>query len=238
MKNLLNAVPILLLSAMLITSCGNGQAQKGFTTLFDGTDLSAWTTNSDDWIIKDDILVLDSKGDYVMVNDHYLWTKEKYGDFVLELDFKVDDEPLFGKEKFGGEGRPGNSGVFIRVEDPADPVQTGIEIQVGTIKPGEEPTMNSVGGIFNLAPVTKNMYKPGEWNHYKITCEGSMITVELNGTKTSSADLDEYVTAHKNPDGSRNKFTRPLKEFARTGYIGLQDHGTPAYFKNIRVKKL
>jgi hypothetical protein len=237
MKNHFKPSVLVLLALMLLTACGGGQTD-GYTTLFDGTDLSAWTTKSPDWKIEGDVLVLDSKGDYVMINDHYLWTKEKYGDFVLELDFKVAEDPIYGMEKFNGEGRPGNSGVFIRVEDPGNPVQTGIEIQVGAIKPGEEPTMNSVGGIFNLAPVTKNMYTPGEWNHYKITCQGSMITVELNGTKTSSADLDEYVTAQPNPDGSKNKFKRPLKDFARTGYIGLQDHGTPAYYKNIKVKKL
>lgn len=238
MKNFLYTAIALLSMTILISGCGNGQSEKGFTTLFDGTDLSAWTTNSDDWKIEDDVLVLDSKGDLIMINDHYLWTKEKYGDFVLELDFKVAEEPIYGKDEFGEGGRSGNSGVFIRVEDVGDPVQTGIEIQVGALMPGDEPTMNSVGGIFNLAPVTKNMYKPGEWNHYRITCEGSMITVELNGTKTSSADLDEYVTARQNPDGTKNKFKRPLKDFARTGYIGLQDHGTPAYFKNIKIKRL
>lgn len=230
---------IVLLSAQILMSgCGNAQSDKGFTTLFDGTDLSAWTTNSDDWKIDGDVLVLDSKGDYIMINDHYIWTKEKYGDFVLELDFKVAEDPIYGIEKFNGEGRSGNSGVFIRVEDRADPVQTGIEVQVGALKPGDSPGLNTVGGIFNLAAASKNKYKPGEWNHYKITCKGSMITVELNGTKTSSADLDEYVTAQENPDGSKNKFKRPLKDFARTGYIGLQDHGTPAYYKNIKVKKL
>lgn len=238
MKKLFYSAIVLLLATIIISGCGNGQSDDGYTTLFDGTDLSSWTTKSPDWKIDDDVLVLDSKGDYVMINDHYIWTKEQYGDFVLELDFKVAEDPIYGKEKFDGEGRPGNSGVFIRVEDKGDPVQTGIEIQVGALEPGEEPTMNSVGGIFNLAPVKVNMYKPGEWNHYKITCEGSMITIELNGTVTSTADLDEYTTARLNPDGSENKFRRPLKDFARTGYIGLQDHGTPAYYKNIKVKKL
>ena len=43
-----------------------------------------------------------------------IWTKDRYGDFVLELEFKT----------------AGNSGVFIRTDNPKDNVQTGIEIQV------------------------------------------------------------------------------------------------------------
>ena len=228
-----------LLSAQLILSAGaSGQSNDGFITLFDGKDISAWTTETGDWPIEDGILVLKNKNDYIMVNSSYLWTKETFGDFVLELDFKVPDEPISGLEKFKGEGRPGNSGVFIRVENTGDPVQTGIEIQVGTLKPGDEVKRGSVGGIFDLVPPAVNMYKPGEWNHYRITCKGSQVTVELNGRETASADLNKWVTERMNPDGSPNKFKRPLKDFARTGHIGLQDHGTPAYYRDIKIKTL
>jgi hypothetical protein len=54
----------------------------------------------------------------------------------------------------------------------------------------------------------------------------------------SDVNLDQYSKLHQNPDGSQNKFNRPLKEFARTGYIGLQDHGLPVWFRNIRIKRL
>ena len=228
---------LLLLAPFVFSGCAKTQSDEGFVSLFDGKDISGWTTETGDWQIEEDILVVKNKGDYVMVNSNYLWTKQTYGDFVLELDFKVDHEPLYGLEKFDGEGRGGNSGVFIRVEDPADPVQTGIEIQVGPLMPGDEIRRGSVGGIFDLVPPESNMFKPGIWNHYKITCNGSLVTVELNGKKTAAADLDNWVTAQQNPDGSPNKFKRPLKEFARSGYIGLQDHGTPANFRNIRIKK-
>ena len=232
-------ITFLLVVVQLTCSGGlNGQSKDGFITLFDGSDLSAWETKSGDWRIEDDILVLKNKGDYNMVNSSYLWTKETFGDFVLELDFKIDEEPLYGLEKFDGQGKGGNSGVFIRVENIDDPVQTGIEIQVGPLKDGDEIRRGSVGGLFDLVPPSSNMYHPGEWNHYRITCKGSMVKVELNGKETAIADLDRWVTARKNPDGSPNKFRRPLKDFARSGHIGLQDHGTPAYYKNIRIRKL
>jgi len=71
-----------------------------------------------------------------------------------------------------------------------------------------------------------------------ITCDNAKITVNLNGSVVSQADLDRWTETGKNPDGSKNKFPRPLKDFARTGYIGLQDHGQPVWFRNIRIKQL
>ena len=238
MKNYLYAAIVLLFAQFITFACVNSQSEKGFTTLFDGTDISAWTTETGDWRIEDGILVLKTNDEHLMVNSSYLWTKESYGDFILELDFKIPDEPLYGIEKFGGVGKSGNSGVFIRVENPADPVQTGIEIQVGTLKPGDELRRGAVGGLFDLVPPAENKYKLGEWNHYRITCKGSQVTVELNGVETASADLNNWITERMNPDGSPNKFKRPLKDFARSGHIGLQDHGTPAYYRDIRIKKL
>jgi len=238
MRNKACLAIILLSTQVIFFGCATRQTEEGFLALFDGEDLSAWTTETGDWRIENGILVLKSKGDYIMVNSSYLWTKESFDDFVLDLEFKTADEPLYGLEKFNGEGRGGNSGVFIRVEDTADPVQTGIEIQIGPLKPGDEIRRGSVGGIFDLVPPNANKYKPGEWNHYRITCKGSLVTVELNGNETATADLNKWVTAQKNPDGSPNKFKRPLKDFAQTGHIGLQDHGTPAYYRNIRIKKL
>jgi len=238
MKQYPDRTILLICIGFLFAGCAKQQIEENFVSLFAGTDLSGWRTETGDWRIEDGTLVVKNKGDYVMVNSSYLWTKETYGDFILELDFKIDDEPLFGIEKFDGAGRGGNSGVFIRVEDPGDPVQTGIEIQVGPLKPGDEIRRGSVGGIFDLVSPVANMYKPGEWNHYRITCSGSLIKVELNGRETATADLDDWVTPQMNPDGSPNKFKRPLKDFARSGYIGLQDHGTPAYFRNIRIVEL
>ncbi|MCH8120567.1 MAG: DUF1080 domain-containing protein [Planctomycetes bacterium] len=85
-----------------------------------------------------------------------------------------------------------------------------------------EAQNGTVGGVLDLVPPKLNMHKLGEWNHYRITCKGSVIIVELNGRETASADLNEWKTACQNPDGTGNKFRRPLKEFARRGYIGLR----------------
>ncbi len=221
---------IVLLSVIfsMLVGCQNGRLAEeidgeGFTVLFDGTDLSGWTTETGDWRVEDGAVVVKNNRDHVMKNSSYLFTRQTYGDFVLELDYKLPYGPVYGK------GKSANSGVFLRVEDRAEPVQTGIEVQV---------TNTSGGSIYALADAKFDMNKPGEWNHYRITCKGSLIIVELNGKETASADLNEWTTARENPDGSGNKFHRALKDFARRGYIGLQDHGTPVSYRNIRVKAL
>jgi hypothetical protein len=200
-------------------------AQNGnrSTVLFGGKDLSAWQPASN-WKVEDGVLILTERTDRQEHNDNYLWTKQKFSDFILDLDFRIE---------------PGvNSGVFIRTSDIKDPVQTGIEIQVSGGDPNRPLGRSSIGGIYDLVTPTKYAARLGDWNHYTITCRGSRISVVLNGEQTSEADLSQWIEAKKNPDGTANKFTRAAKDFAREGYIGLQDHGTPAWFRNITIKEL
>ena len=98
---------------------------------------------------------------------------------------------------------------------------------------------NCVGAIYDLKAPTANAANPaGEWNTYRVICRGPNIVVEVNGRKVNELDLDQWTEPGKNPDGSGNKFPRGIKSFARRGYIGLQDHGRPAWYRNIRIKPL
>jgi hypothetical protein len=71
-----------------------------------------------------------------------------------------------------------------------------------------------------------------------VLCRDNLIRVWLNGREIVDMDLLRWDTAHRNPDGSENKFNRPLSQFDRTGHIGLQDHGAPVWYRNIRVQAL
>ena len=51
-------------------------------------------------------------------------------------------------------------------------------------------------------------------------------------------NLDRWTEPNENPDGSKNKFGRALKDFARRGCFGLQDHGRPVWYRNLKIKKL
>jgi hypothetical protein len=51
-------------------------------------------------------------------------------------------------------------------------------------------------------------------------------------------NVDEWTESGKNPGGTTNKFSRAIKDFVRVGYVGLQDHGRPVWYRNIRIKRL
>jgi hypothetical protein len=166
--------------------------------------------------------------DGILVAKHHdtLWTKESYGDFILDLEFKVAKES--------------NSGVFLRSGDPSN-VLAALEIQVHDSKDGSKYGM--VGAIYDAIPPSKPMAKPvGEWNRYTITCRGSLVTLVFNGEEVLRADLNDWPEKGKNPDGTPNKFPVALKDFARRGPIGLQGlHGkaqAPVWYRHLKIRPL
>jgi arylsulfatase A-like enzyme len=200
--------------------------ESGFVTLFDGRSLDAWQKSATaQWKIEDGVIALE-RTDGGLNNDDYLWTKQRYCDFVLELEFKT------------AEGYC-NSGVFFRTDDLADPVNTGIEMQVTNSYDRPLSRGGTAGAIYDfLAPTNNTVRPPGQWNQARLTVVGSRIQVELNDEKILEMDIDRWTKAGTNPDGTSNSFERPLKDFPREGHIGLQDHGRPIWYRNIRVKRL
>ncbi len=155
-----------------------------------------------------------------------LWTKVPYGNFILDLEFKVEKES--------------NSGVFLRAGDTKNCL-TALEVQVHESQDGALYGM--VGAIYNAQPPAKPMQKPvGEWNHYTITCNDSKVALVFNGEEVWNVDLNTWTEAHKNPDGTKNKFDQALKDFARKGPVGLQGlHGraqAPVWYRNLKIKEL
>lgn len=165
-------------------------------------------------------------GELVAGDHETLWTKESYGDFILDLEFKVAKES--------------NSGVFLRSGDIKN-VLKALEIQVHDSADGSKYGM--VAAIYDAMPPSKAMSKPvGEWNHFTITCKGPEVSVVFNGEEVIKANLDNWPEKGKNPDGTPNKFPIALKEFARSGPIGLQGlHGkaqAPVWYRHLKIKAL
>jgi hypothetical protein len=152
-----------------------------------------------------------------------IWTKERYGNYILDLDFKVPPK--------------GNSGVFIRCGNLKDWINTTIEVQIHATTDGTKYGM--CGAIYDCLPPSKNANKgPDEWNHYVITCLDNKIYVNLNGEDIIDMDLNKWTEPGKNPDGTDNKFRYAYKDMPRVGFIGLQYHGNPVSFRNIKIKAL
>ena len=203
------------------------EEKAGFVSLFNGKDLSGWIVGPEkSWVVEDGVIALRREMDGREHNLDYLWTKETYGDFILELEFKIPERA--------------NSGIFIRTPNLKDPVYTGIEIQVANSYGQERCNRGgTAGAIYDcVAPSENAVRKPGEWNRCRVTCHKNKILVALNGKQVVDMDLDQWTQPHANPDGTRNKFPTALKDFARKGHIGLQDHGRPVWYRNIRIKRL
>ena len=178
-------------------------------------DLSNCIYKQGSWIMEDGVLTRKGGGN--------IWTKEKFGDFILDLEFKV--------------AKGSNSGVFIRTGDVSDFVQTGIEVQIHDTTDGT--SRGACGAIYDCLAPSKNMTrKPGEWNHYTITCKANKIYVVFNGEQIIDMDVNLWTEAHKNPDGTANKFNTAIRDMPRIGHIGLQDHNDPVWFRNIKIKPL
>lgn len=197
---------------------GGSPAGADSAPLFNGRDLAGWEAKPDGWKVENGELVW-QKG------CGSIWSKQQYGDFVLDLEFKVAPKT--------------NSGVFIRTGNPKDPVQTGIEIQVldsyGKARPGK----NDCASVYDcLAPSENAEKKPGEWNRMVITAKANRIQVVLNDKQVIDMDLDQWTEPGKNPNGTPNKYKKAFKDFPRSGHIGLQDHGGAVWYRNIRISRL
>jgi len=150
----------------------------------------------------------------------YIWTQEKYEDFVLEVEYNTT----------------GNSGIFFR-SSPDNPAHGGFEFQVKTRPDKNDMGRHDVGALYDVKAPKTNAAKDG-WNKVRIKCEGPMMAAWLNGQKLWEVDISRWTEAKQNPDGSDNKFNNPLAELARKNHIGFQDHSHPVRYRNVRIKRL
>ena len=198
--------------------------KDGWEILFDGKDLNAWDDRQGVWTINEQGELCPAKG------GRSLFTKQRYCDYVIELDFKMT-----GKKK-------ANSGVFIRVHDNNQEVNTGMEIQIldNADYNVKWDAMNANGALYDLVRPSEDANKPlGEWNHYRITANDNQVAVELNGKEIVKADLNQWTTAKQNPGGGHNKFPHAIGSLPREGFIGLQNYGGALlWFRNVRLKTL
>jgi hypothetical protein len=198
---------------------------EGWLLLFDGKTLDGWKTsgNTPSQVpVEDGCIQPHGCGGYMMIHER------QWSDFVLSLDYKIS--------------KGCNSGIFVRTfpltpRSGKDVGFNGIEVAIDDTAPSAD--YHDTGALYDLVKPTVNAQRPvGEWNHIEITCDGPRIGAVLNGKKVTDANLDLFTQPNRRPDGSEHKFDIAYKFHPRRGYIGLQDHGSPCWFKNIKLRPL
>lgn len=182
-----------------------------FVPMFNGKDLSGWNTTGNWSVEEDNVITLKPRpGEHGWQRyEDYLTTERKYGNFILELEFKFEEN--------------GNSGVFLRVGDPKDQVESGMEVQILDTHGKEDVGPHDCGGVINTAAPSKNMVKPaGEWNRYRITAIDNRLKVVLNGEQIIDLDLSQSA----------------MKDRPSEGYISFQDEAKRVWYRNVRIKEL
>ena len=220
--NWLNSMPEISKCVAFFRKTAAGLSDMKFKKLF-GKNLSNAIMEAGSWAFDaDGVLSPTPKGHGT------IWTKERYGNFILKLDFKVPER--------------GNSGVFIRGADLRNWIHTTIEIQIHATTDGTKH--GQCGAVYDcLSPSKDATKKPGEWNHYVITCLDNKIYINLNGEDIIDMDLNLWTEAGRNPGppvaaGTRNKFRYAYKDMSREGHIGLQYHGNMVWFRDLKIKSL
>lgn len=149
---------------------GAVRAQEA-VSLFDGKTLKGWKVVTCEAEVVDGAILL--KG-----GNGFLQAEKDYGDFVFACDWKALNTNMW------------DSGVYFRAGDPQGKFPWPKEHQVNMRK-GLEGT---IGGADKVkAP---SLYKPGDWNHYKLTVKGETAELEFNGEKAWSRDGIKPAKGH------------------------------------------
>ncbi|HLJ96352.1 MAG TPA: DUF1080 domain-containing protein [Gemmataceae bacterium] len=173
---------------------------EGFTSLFNGKDLTGWKVPPGDnghWKVIDGVIDCDARSESPLV-DKSLWTEKSFGDFVLRVDWRLKTEPGYrwrvpvilpdGSQKKGPDGKDEtveiedvDSGIYLRGSSKSQ-----VNIWMWPIGSGEvygyrtdrrmPPEVRA-----GVTPKKKADRPRGEWNTFEITMKGDRLWVKLNG---------------------------------------------------------
>ena len=202
----------------------DAERAAGWTLLFDGRSLDGWRGyNRQDlpggWAVEDGTLARVGPGGDII-------TEAQFEDFELTFEWKVETG--------------GNSGVFYRAAEGQELIyHSAPEYQVlddANHRDGQSP-LTSAGSDYALHPAPRGAVKPaGEWNSGRILVDGDRVEHWLNGSKTVEFErhTEEWAELVRS-----SKFVEwPAYGMADVGHIGLQDHGDPVWYRNMKLRVL
>lgn len=201
---------------------------EGWRLLFDGESLDGWRGYRQQsvpagWSAEGGVLAFAPRVGSGGGGD--LITAERFGDFELSLEWKI--------------GPGGNSGIFYRVtEEERAPYWSGPEMQIlddDGHADGKSPK-TSAGSNYALHEPLNHVVRPvGEWNRVRIVVSGAHVEHWLNGARAVAYEL---WSAEWEAAVAKTKFAEwPRYGRARRGHVGLQDHGDPVWFRNIKIRE-
>jgi hypothetical protein len=211
MKIILTLLTILFFSAACKTETSHAKANK----IFDGKTFHGWNGDTNKtWRIESGAIVAGDLKTKIPHNE-FICTDRPFTNFVLRLKFKLEGTNGFvnGGVQVRSKRVPNHFEVSGYQADIGDPSWWGSLY--------DEARRDKVLVKSDMNEVNK-LLKRGDWNDYKIRCDGKRIQVWLNGLQT--VDYTE-------PDDSIEQF----------GIIALQVHGggeTKISYKDIFVQEL
>ena len=213
------------------------ETKEGWTLLFNGKNFDGWrqcngTEMPKNWKIdKDAMNVFTGEGKQPGqgANGDILYSTKKFKNFELSVDWNA--------------GKAGNSGIFFNVREvPGQPIYYAApEVQVLDNVDASDNKIAShlAGSLYDMIAADPKTVKPaGSWNTIVIKVKDGVVTHTQNGVKVLSYTM---WTPEWDAMVAKSKFkTFPgfTEGIAKEGYIGLQDHGYPIWFRNIKIREL
>ena len=198
-------------------------APSDATVLFDGKNLDAWQHFRGEpigWKLEDGAMtVVKGKGN--------IYSKRKFGDCQLHLEFRIPNE-------VEGEGQDnGNSGVFL---------QEKYEVQVLGSHDSETYSNGQCGAIYKQYIPLVNASRPKmAWQTYDIIFKAPVFNED--GIRVSPGYLTVLhngvlIQNHVQIQGTSEYIGMPKNIKHEKGAIVLQDHGNPVSYRNIWIREL
>jgi len=213
------------------------EKQEGWSLLFNGKNFDGWrqcngTEMPKNWKIDKDAMNVftgEGKKPGQGSNGDIVFATKKFKNFELSVEWNA--------------GKAGNSGIFYNVREvPGQPIYYAApEVQVLDNVDASDNKIDShlAGSLYDMIAADPKTVKPsGSWNTIVIKVKDGVVTHTQNGVKVLSYTL---WTPEWDALVAKSKFkTFPgfTEGIAKEGYIGLQDHGYPIWFRNIKIREL
>jgi hypothetical protein len=213
------------------------EKQNGWVLLFNGKDFKGWrqcngTEMPKNWVIEDGamkVITGEGKKPGEGSDGDIVFGDKKFRNFELSVDWKVS--------------KMANSGVFFNVREiPGQPIYYAApEVQV---LDNVDATDNKIashlaGSLYDMiAADPKTVHPAGEWNTIAISVKDGKVTHIQNGKKVVEYELWTPAWDTMVVNSKFKTFPGFTEGISKEGFIGLQDHGYPVWFRNIKIHEL